>query len=118
MYNYNCTNFICKIFSDVIQLVKSKQDTILQCLPTDYEKTLQVLQDHLTDEQICCVLSNSDHASANRAILNCLTENLNCSENLLEFCDHIEKILPLSNDQGPLTSVITEVRTSTYMLQQ
>lgn len=92
-----------------------KHDTILQCLPDDYGKTLQAVQDHLTDEQMCIVLSSTDHNSANRAILDCLITQVNHMGNLLEFCDHLEKVLPLSTDQGLLTNVIMELKTSMYI---
>lgn len=73
------------------------------------------MQDCITDEQLCIVLSNSEYSSANKAILDCLIEKLNHTGNLLEFCDYLEKILPLLNDQGSLTSLIAEVRTGTYV---
>ena len=97
-----------------IQLVRSKQDDILQCLPLDYEKTLQFVQDHLTDEQICIVLGSSDYSSANKAILDCLITKISHTGNLLEICDHLEKLLVLSTDQASLTKIITEFRTSMY----
>ena len=112
---YVCNNFISRFVQSSldVQLVRSTFGDILQCLPVDYEKTLQVVQDYLTDEHICIILSNSDHSSANKAILDCLIEKANHTRNLFEFCDQIEKILPLSTNQGSLTNKITEIRTST-----
>ena len=102
-------------FFTAVQLVRSKHDAILQCLPVDYEKTLQAVQDHLSDEQICIVLSSSDYSSANKVMLDCLLVKMNCTGNLLEFCDQLEKILPLSTDKGLLTSIIAEFRRSMYI---
>ena len=105
-------NPVCVLFFIDVQLIRSKFGDILQCLPLDYEKTLQVIQDYLTDEHICIVLSNSDHSSANRAILDCLLEKANHSRGLLQFCDQLEKILSLSSNQGQLANIITGIRTS------
>ena len=106
--------YIYKFFT-AIQLVRSKHDAILQCLPVDYEKTLQAVQDYLSDEQICIVLSSSDYSSANKVMLDYLLVKMNCTGNLLEFCDQLEKILPLSTDEGLLTSIIAEFRRGTYV---
>ena len=95
-----------------IQLVRSQYRTILQCLPTDYERTLQVIQDYLTDEEICVVLSNSDSSSANRAILDVLMRKMSRTGNLLEFCDQLEKIMSLLNDTEVLSNIISEFRAS------
>ena len=43
-------------------------------------------------------------------MLDCLLVKMNCTGNLLEFCDQLEKILPLSTDEGLLTSIIAEFR--------
>ena len=53
--------------------MKSKCDVIVRSWPNDYEKTLQAVQDNLTDAQICDVLGSTDHAAASKAILNYFT---------------------------------------------
>lgn len=98
-----------------IQLVRSQYAAILQCLPTDFEKTLQAVQDHLTDEEICIVLNNSDHSSANKTILDFLVDKMSHTGTLLEFCDQLEKITSLLNDPEILNEVIKEFRISTYV---
>ena len=45
-------------------------------------------------------------------MLDCLLVKMNCTGNLLEFCDQLQKILPLSTDKGLLTSIIAEFRRS------
>ena len=101
--------------ADNIQLVRSKYASILQCLPADYEKTLQAVQDYLTDEEICVVLSSSDYSSANTAILDFLVEKVNNTENLLQFCSQLEKIMLLLNDPEVLGNIIREFKASMYI---
>ena len=56
----------------------SKYDAIVQSLPSDFEKTLQVLQNHLSDDQICDVLASPNYTIANKTILNYLIEKVKC----------------------------------------
>ena len=84
-------------------------------MPTDYFRTLQIIQDYLTDEEICVVLNNSDYSSANKAILDVLVKKMSHTGNLLEFCDHLEKIMSLLNDTEVLSNIISEFRASTCM---
>lgn len=100
---------------DNIQLIRSKYASILQCLPNDYEKTLQAMQDHFTDEEICVVLSSSDYNSANRTILDFLVQKASNTENLLQFCGQLEKIMSLLNDPEVLGNIIREFKTSMYV---
>ena len=81
-------------------------------MPTDYERTLQAIQDYLTDEEICVVLSNSDYSSTNKAILDVLVRKMSRTGNLLEFCDQLEKIMSLLNDTEVLSNIISEFRAS------
>jgi len=90
--------------------VRSKYDVIVQSLPSDYEKTLQAVQDHLTDHQICDVLTSPNCSIANKIILNCLIEKVKCTANVLEFCDELEKITVLLPDPGILAAVVNELR--------
>ena len=90
--------------------MRSKYDDIVQSLPSDYEKTLQVVQDHLTDDQICDVFTSPNYTIANRTILNCLMEKVKCSANIAGFCDQLEKITSLLPDPGILVAVVNELR--------
>ena len=92
-----------------IQLLKIKYDDILQLLPTDYMKAIQAVQDHLTDKQICHILTNSSYISANKALLDCLIETFR-SSSILYLCDQLEKILPLSVDPVAFFVIINEIR--------
>jgi len=91
--------------------LRSKYDDIVQSLPSDYEKTLQVVQDYLTDDQICDVLTATNYTIANKTILNCLTEKVKCKGDVLKFCDQLEKISLLLPDPGSLIETTTILRT-------
>jgi len=88
--------------------VKSKCDAIVQSLPNDYERTLQAVQDNLTDVQICDVLGSADHVAANKAILNHLTSKVKCVVDILSFCSQLEKITPI--DAGAFDRIISDLR--------
>ena len=107
-----CTWLISSLFihSDP-RLLRSKYDDIVQSLPSNYEKTLQVVQDHLTDDQICDVLATPNYTIANKTILNCLMEKVKCEGDVLEFCNQLENISSLLPDHGSLFSIISELRT-------
>ena len=100
-----------------MELLGSKFHDILQALPTDYEKSLQVLHDCLTDEQICHILGSSNYSTANKLILDCLIKNLG---NVSDLCDRLEQIVPLLTNPTVLETIINELRTSkplhTYIL--
>ncbi|XP_065914506.1 uncharacterized protein [Dysidea avara] len=91
------------------QLVPQTQvDSILQLLPDDHEGVLDVVQDHLNDEQICSVLCSPDPASGNKVIVKSLIEN---KSSVAVICDQLEQIIPLSTDQAKLRAIIGEIRT-------
>ena len=89
--------------------MRSKYDDIVQSLPSDYEKTLQVVQDNLTDDQICGVLTSPNYTIANKTILNCLMKNVKCSDNVFEFCIQMEKITSLLPETSLLVTIINEL---------
>ena len=93
-----------------IQLLRSKYNAVLQSLPTDYEKTLQAVQDYLTDEQICAVLGSSHHSFANKVMLDALTDKVQSKGDLLQFCSQLEKIHSLLSDSTTLANLIGEFR--------
>jgi len=91
------------------QLVTQAQiDCILQLLPDDHEAVLDVVQDHLNDEQICSILCSPDPATGNKMILKSLLEN---KSNAVTISDQLEQIVPLSTDQAKLRAIINEIRT-------
>ena len=61
-------------------------------MPHDYELTVGKLQNYITDNQICAILSSGNSTIANKLILDCLIERMTCREELLDLCDQLEKI--------------------------
>ena len=84
--------------------------TILHLMPDDYELTVGNLQDYFSDDQIADILSNSTSTIANKIILDCLIERINCREELLDLCDQLEKITNSNN----MRVVINEIRLGQY----
>jgi len=73
--------------------------------------TLQVVEDHLTDDQIFEVLTAPNYSIANKIILNYLMERVKCTADVLELCDQLEIIASLLPHPHGLTQHITELRT-------
>ena len=90
-----------------MKLLKSRYDTILQSLCTDYEQTLDTIQDQLTDDQICQVLTCSDHKMANKVILDCLIENTKCTADYFELSGHLQLLISSS---PCLADVVEEIQ--------
>lgn len=67
-------------------------------MPTDFEKTLHLLQDHLSDNQICQVLSRSNHTGANKIMLDCALEAATVKGNVPELCSCLRQLMPLSTN--------------------
>ena len=88
-------------------ILKAHYHTILYLMPDDYELTVGKLVDHISDEQICTILSSRNSTIiANKIILDCLIERMRCKEELLDLCAHLEHIIT-SHD---LKTVINEIR--------
>jgi len=75
-------------------------------MPDDYELTVGKLQNYISDDQICAILSSSNSTVANKIILDFLIERISCREELLDLCDQLENITT-SHD---LKTVINELR--------
>ncbi|XP_065907106.1 uncharacterized protein [Dysidea avara] len=85
---------------------------IAQSLPNNYEMTLEMLKDHLTDDQICRVLSSPNSSVANSVILDCLMEK----NTTIQFCELLEIITPISSKPELLLAFINNVKTSSTTL--
>ena len=81
-------------------------DTILQLLPTDYESTLHLLQDYLSDTEICQVLSSTNFTVANKTMLECALESANVKGKFSELCTCLKQIVPLSPNPQQFDLVI------------
>ena len=75
-------------------------------MPDDYELTAGILQNYISDDQICGILCSSNSTIANKIILDCLIERMNCREELLDLYDQLESITA-SHD---LKDVINKLR--------
>ena len=72
--------------------LKAHYHTILRLMPVDYELTAGKLVNCISDDQMCTILSSNNSTIANKIILDCLIEGMSCREELLDFCDQLEKI--------------------------
>jgi len=99
-----------KYFRIGLQLLISQYQAILQSLPNDYENTLNLLQNYLTDDQIYQILNSPNYAAANKAILDCLIEKFKESVDVSEFCKKMDLIASLSTSEQ-LSSIINQLKT-------
>jgi len=76
-------------------------------MPDNYEQTVGKLQNYISDDQICIILSSSNSSTANKIILDCLIERMSYREDMLDLCDQLETIS--SSDQ--LNMLISEIKT-------
>ena len=72
-------------------------------MPDDYELTVGKLQNYISFDQICIILSSSNSTIANKLILDYLIERMSCREELLNLCDQLESITT-SRDMKMITS--------------
>ena len=73
-----------------------KYEEILECFPKDFHQSLQKLQDKLSDDQICTILSCSSSYTANKMILDVLIDRMKCKEDLLDLCDQLDRLTDIS----------------------
>lgn len=80
--------------------------SLLDNMPENYESSLACLQQILSDEQICDILSGPEARSCNQKILTCLIERVSCEEDVLDLCSNLEKIM----GSPALVSIVEELR--------
>ena len=88
---YKCILLLFVFTTDFTE-IKTHYHNILHLMPVEYELTVGKLQNYLTFDQICVILSSSDSTIANKMILDYLIERLSCREELLDFCNQLESI--------------------------
>ena len=81
-------------------------------MPDNFEQSVGILQNYISDDHICMILSSIDSATANKMILDCLIERMNCREHLLDLCDQLESI----STSHQMMMVINEIRSGSYCL--
>ena len=87
-------------------VLKAHYHTILHLMPDEYELTIGKLQDYISIDQICAILSSSNSTSANKIILDYLIERMSCTEELLDLCHQLENITTTHD----MKVVINEIR--------
>ena len=83
--------FLFMLITD-FTILKAHYHTILHLMPDDYELTVGKLQNYISIDQICAILSSSNSTIANKIILDCLIERMSCREELLDLCNQLENI--------------------------
>ena len=61
-------------------------------MPEDYELNVGKLQNYITFDHICTILSCSNSTVANKMILDCLIKRMRCKKDLLDLCDALDHI--------------------------
>ena len=75
-------------------------------MPDNYEQSVGKLQNYISDDQICMILSSSNSTTANKMILDCLIERMSCREELLDLCAQLDII----STSPQLNMLISEIR--------
>ena len=79
----------------------------MQSFPDEFLQTLGDLQDYLSPECICMVLSDETNVKlANKMMLDCMIGKIRCKEGVLDLCDQLEKI----SNAPKITAVINQLR--------
>ena len=78
---------------------------ILHLMPDDYELTVGKLQNYISFDQICVILSSSNSTIANKLILDYLIERMSCREDLLDLCGQLESITASHNLKAVLNGL-------------
>ena len=107
-YRQCSLNYIC--LPGFAQL-KAHYHMILQLMPDNYEQSVGKLQNYISDDQICMILSSSNSTTANKIILDCLIERMSCREELLDLCGQIESI----SASEQLNTLIKEIRSGEHI---
>ena len=79
-------------------------------MPDNYEQSVGKLQNYISDDQICMILSSGNSTTANKIILNCLIERMSRKEELLDLCDQLETI----SISQQLNMLISTIRSREY----
>ena len=86
------TTYISIMYVTDFTELRAQYHNILHLMPDDYEMTVGKLQNYISFDQICVILSTSNSATANKIILDNLIERMNCREELPDLCDQLESI--------------------------
>ena len=87
------------------KILQSHYSVLVRSMPDDYMNTVSQLERHLTGDHIGSILECRDVFTANQRILDCLIEQINTKEGLLDFCEQLSSI----TNTPALTAVIENV---------
>ena len=102
MYIRNCVGF---------KILQSHYSVLVRSMPDDYMNTVSQLERHLTGDHIGSILECRDMFTANQRILDCLIEQINTKESLLDFCDQLNSI----TNAPALTTAIESVKKGNHV---
>ena len=105
-------NFHLYLCFTVIPQLESKYFSLLNNMPENFESSLAHLQQILSDEQICDILSVPEARACNQKILSCLIERVTCEEDVLDLCSNLEKI----TGSPALVGIVKELRTGIKLI--
>ena len=98
MYNY--TYALSTVSSE------SHYSVLVRSMPDYYMNTVSQLECHLTGDHIGSILECKDAVTANQKILDCLIEQINTKEGLLDFCNWLSTI----TDAPAFTAALKEFK--------
>ena len=110
IYTYHyCSH--SKSFTGLSDL-RSCYDDIIKNMPDNYYETVQLLERKLCDTHISSIFECSHFTAANQIILECLVEQVNCKEDILDLCER----LSLLKNAPQLTQIIENLRMGEYSM--
>ncbi|XP_065900404.1 uncharacterized protein [Dysidea avara] len=86
--------------------LRSCYDDIIKNMPDNYYETVQLLERELCDTHISSIFECSHFTAANQIIMECLMEQVNCKEDILDLCER----LSLLKNAPQLTQIIENLR--------
>ena len=93
------------------KILQSHYSVLVRSMPYDYMNTVSQLERHLTGDHIGSILECRDVFTANQRILDCLIEQMNTTEGLLDFCNWLSTI----TDASALTAVIENIKKGSHV---
>ena len=94
------------------ELLQSHYSVLVRSMPDDYMSTVSKLERHLTGDNIGSILECEDVFTANQRILDCLIEQINTKEGLLDFFEQLNSI----PNAPALTAVVENVKKGMQIL--
>lgn len=96
----------CHLCATGLSELRVRYHSILHLMPDDYEPTIEKLLEYINDDQVCDILSSASSITANKKMLDCLIEEVNCEEDLFDLCDQLDNI----SKSHDIKSVTNELR--------